>query len=787
MRNVAALLAVAMGIPALAPCQGITSAYINFEGSQTNPVRLSPDGTRLFAVNTPAARVSVFDVTSAAHPALIAEIPVGIEPVSVNPRSNDECWVVNQESDSVSIVSVSRGIVTDTIYAKDEPMDVVFASGMAFVSLSRNNQINAYDVNTHQLMASVPVFGGNPRALAVSPDGSKVYAAFALSGNHTTIIPVPNAPAPPPPVNPKLPPAPPQGIIVDAGDPSWSSFIQFTMPDNDVVEINAAAPAVTRYFSGVGTINLGLAVNPVTGDLYVANTDALNLVRFETNLRGHFIDSRITRISIASGTVTPFDLNPGIDYSILPNPAAKSIALSQPAGTVFDPSGAFLWTSAFGTDRVAKVDTNGHVMARIEIGNTPGAQVDSRHKRGPRGLALDASGRTLYVLNRISDTLSVVDTAAGAVLRELPVGYDPTPESIKEGRGFLYDAKLSGNGTGACGSCHIDGDMDHLAWDLGDPTGSMAETKDPVTVVFHPMKGPMTTLALKGLNNLQPYHWRGDKADFAAFNPAFNTLLGGSELSNADMTSYQDFVFTILFQPNPNENLDRTMPATIAGGSPSTGLQIYKHQAFAFGIVTCGLCHFYPGTGTDKLIIPAALLQQPQPFKTPQMRNIYQKLLFNNAPGAASIDGYGLLHDGSKAGAFEFLSDPVFGSFSTDTYIQTQLNAFMQCFDTGMAPAVGYTRTVTAKNVSNTYIMDDWATLESQAAALNIDLIVKGTINGQVHGLLYQPASNNYVTDTAGLGPFTRAQLITFITGGDTLSPMGVPYGAGLQMGIAAP
>ena len=79
--------------------------YVNFEGKQTNPVRLSPDGTRLFAVNTPDARLSVFDVSNPSNPILIAEIPVGIEPVSVNPRSNDEAWVVNEVSDSVSIVS----------------------------------------------------------------------------------------------------------------------------------------------------------------------------------------------------------------------------------------------------------------------------------------------------------------------------------------------------------------------------------------------------------------------------------------------------------------------------------------------------------------------------------------------------------------------------------------------------------------------------------------------------------------------------------------------------------
>ena len=38
--------------------------FVNFEGKQTRPVCLSPDGARLFAVNTPDARLSVFDVSN---------------------------------------------------------------------------------------------------------------------------------------------------------------------------------------------------------------------------------------------------------------------------------------------------------------------------------------------------------------------------------------------------------------------------------------------------------------------------------------------------------------------------------------------------------------------------------------------------------------------------------------------------------------------------------------------------------------------------------------------------
>src|ERR1041384_7663421 len=103
-------------MPATSPLWA--QSYVNFEGKQTRPICLSPDGTRLFAVNTPDARLSVFDVTHPLSPFLIAEIPVGVEPVSVNPRDNNEVWVVNEVSDSVSIVSVTNRMVMDTLAAE---------------------------------------------------------------------------------------------------------------------------------------------------------------------------------------------------------------------------------------------------------------------------------------------------------------------------------------------------------------------------------------------------------------------------------------------------------------------------------------------------------------------------------------------------------------------------------------------------------------------------------------------------------------------------------------------
>jgi hypothetical protein len=300
------------------------------------------------------------------------------------------------------------------------------------------------------------------------------------------------------------------------------------------------------------------------------------------------------------------------------------------------------------------------------------------------------------------------------------------------------------------------------------------------------MKGPMATQSLRGLSTLQPFHWRGDKADFLAFNPAFDSLMGGTQLSSADMTAYRDFINTIAFQPNPNQNLDRSLPASFAGGNPAAGRNTFLTEPFASSLA-CNSCHTAdPGPGTNLAIIPANILQESQALKVPELRNLYQKVNFDNTALSSSTGGFGFIHDGSMPDIFAFLSQPVFQSFANDTVRKTNLNAFLMCFDTGTAPAVGYSRTVTGSNVANPSLSSDWTLLERQAAAANIDLIVKGVLDGQLRGLLYRPVSNDYLPDKTGIGPFTRQQLQTKLQADATnaFTVMGVPPGSGIRMGI---
>ncbi|MEY2408356.1 MAG: hypothetical protein QOF48_1026, partial [Verrucomicrobiota bacterium] len=437
-----------------------------------------------------------------------------------------------------------------------------------------------------------------------------------------------------------------------------------------------------------------------------------------------------------------------------------------------------------------------------------GSAADPRHKRGPRGLAL-RSGQALYVLNHLANSITVVDPVSHQVVREIPIGsHDPTPASVRNGRGFLYDAKLSGAGLVSCASCHIDSEMDLLAWDLGNPQGSIdlvtakiSGVGIPNTFSMHPMKGPMTTQTLRGLRGLDPLHWRGDRTNFASFSGAFDGLLGGTALSPADMLAYSNFIVTIVYQPNPNQNLDRTLTNSFGGGDPIAGRNAYLSTNYVsgspLGNLRCNVCHAIP-TGSDKSLTPAQALQEPQDFKVPQLRATYQKMTFTNAPGAQSIGGFGLVHDGSDPSLFAFLSRPVFGTLAGDAVQKRNISGFVQSLDTGMAPAVGYSRTLTVANVNSAVASNEWNLLEQQAnlvnnlhlgtngiSLTNINLVIKGTLDGQLHGFLYRPKPvDNYLADSTVLGTMTRDQLRARILAGDTLTLMGVPLGSGTRIGI---
>ena len=73
-----------------APPAGATSSFTLFESGQVRPLALSPDGKRLYAVNTPDNRLEIFRIGKHGlrHR---GSVPVGLEPVAVAVRADGAC------------------------------------------------------------------------------------------------------------------------------------------------------------------------------------------------------------------------------------------------------------------------------------------------------------------------------------------------------------------------------------------------------------------------------------------------------------------------------------------------------------------------------------------------------------------------------------------------------------------------------------------------------------------------------------------------------------------------
>jgi DNA-binding beta-propeller fold protein YncE len=766
--------------------------FTHYEARHCHPIAITPDGTKILVVNSADGRLSVLVPGANGTPILIAEIPTGNEPVSVRARNNHEAWVVNEVSDSVSIIDLTEMRVIDSLSAADEPADVHFANGKAFVTCARNGIVRVFDAVTRSPLPSIPIQGLYPTAMSSSADGSKLYASFLLSGNRTTVLPADNARSQPNPTNPALPAPPKTALIV----PSNDSRVNYQVLDHDVVEIDTQTMSVIRYLSDVGTNLFDHQVHPTTGELWVLHSDSLNTIAFEPNLKGHFSFHRLSRQPLsANASAVPFDLNPGVNYAAPGTAAIIANGLAQPTALAIEPSGSHGWVAAFNSDRVAKVNlASGAIEQRINV--RTGADVSSSAMRGPRGLVLHPTQPFLYVSHKFTQSVSVISTANNAILSEVSISsVNVIPESLRRGRGYLYDARLSSHGTVSCATCHLDADRDGLAWDLGDPGGAMVIVKGSalsahITSVknrdLHPMKGPMVTQTLRGMASnttsvttpaasvTTKFHWRGDKPSIQSFNSTFADLLGGALIDVDDMNDLTNYLLSLRHHPNPNRNFDRTLKTAVSGGNAVAGRDLFNDHLASH----CATCHPL-ASGTDQNIDLMSEVGGKQPIKNPPLRTVYQRAAgFNPTPGASSLSGFGMSHDGTG------FALPKVHPYALDELTNAELvdvTAFIMSFDTGTAPVAAASHVVTS---ANAVAMSAALQTMETAAMADGDLIVHGRIDGGSMNFLWNKASQRYQSDQQTSATWTRASLLSLLHAGDAFVFSGTPAGQGAARSI---
>lgn len=822
--------------------------YVLFESGPVRPLAMSTDGQRLYAANTPDGKLEIFAVTDVGLVHLYS-VPVGMEPVAVAVASNGDVWVVNHLSDSVSIVDTQAITphVKTTLLVGDEPRDIVFGgagNNRAFITTAHRGQHNPSDpqstipgvgradvwvfesdasgaLNDRQPLTILSLLGDTPRALAVSPDGETVYAAVFHSGNRTTTLPPANFS--------KLPPLtsfdginqPDTGLIVQFNDFFWadeagndlSARVGFSLPDHDVFAIDASAdpPRSLRSYNTIGTTLFNMAVNPVNGDIYVSNTEARNMVRFSgvasrasTSVRGHIADNRITVIS--GDEIMPRHLNKHLDFSrLFGTPEEREASLSIPLQMVVSADGETLYVAAYGSGKVGVFNTDELAADSFR----PNAQTHIEVGGGPAGMVLDESRQQLYVLTRFDNAVNVVDLQQGAEIQQLKL-FNPEPEHIVVGRPFMYDARLtSSRGNDSCATCHVFGNLDALAWDLGDPDGVVQPIPNvyhPMTAghpglnfTFHPMKGPMTTQSMRGLKRHGPMHWRGDRtgsqrepdesleaAAFKEFNEAFEGFMAReNQLTEAQMQVFTDFTLELTYPPNPHRRLDNTLNADQA-----IGRQMFS-QGFARpnqGVELCAQCHTLdPARGLFGTSGLMSFNNQPgeKDFKIPHFRDQYQKVgmftpsLVNPFISGPQIRGFGYNHNGATS------SSAILAEFFLPTDLFRQTREFFIAFPTESPPILGEQTSISADNADSVSARLDLMITQARVTSPlpECDLVVQSPDAQQ--SWLYDRQSDRFMPDSSDGMALNEMAMRSLLTQADVLYLMTcVPWGSGQRIAL---
>ncbi len=813
--------ALLLGSFALPPAHGQgRDNYFNVESIQCSPITTATikGHTYILACNTPDNSLEIWDTdeNKPADQRFLRRIPVGLEPVSV-------IWDAARTRFTVASF-LSDSITSGVLRADSGP-----ASLFTLVDKIQN-------------------VGDEPIDLTLTPDGSKLLVTFNGASTVGAFHPVTLAPVP----SSLAFPAPTDNLLLE--DTS-------TSPDRVIKEPHAVATRGDRMFvlgfkggtgngtlfgstgydfdlytrslvdgsvigtGGLGSINWNMSFAS-GGDLYVVGGMAQNQLTGSAvaSAPTGFVTTNLYRVTGAE-TAAPVVFDRDLNMNSAGNPVSKAEALTMATDVaVYEPTLGVskVFVAAFGSDRVGALSNTTAAnplnwsVARIDI---PVAAGSLSARTGPRGLTLKPAtgslldpGDRLYVLNRLDNSIAIINPVNDTHLETFKLQSDPTPDHIVIGREFLFSAEHSGSGFVSCSSCHLDGRTDAVSWNLGEPGGfstafgrefvdspSLTTLSNLMSLLFNgfdPDKGPIITQTFQGLLNYDvepisqksvtnaPYHWRGDRSDFTKFNEGFANLLALGNLFGtaqapagiplSDMLAFEQYVNSINYPPNPKQPETRVYSGSIGNFNDRTSGSGAQRGMKSFHIRpllsqgtngrSCVQCHSLPvGSNSKYTDSFAGIAPTPQPLETAQVRGLFQREALHqvdgfDTAGPIKFSGmFGLTHAGGRRSINAFVN--LFGGPQDETEVVSQ---YMHEFDFGAGPMIGQVATVTAKNPAvGAARMKDF---EAQARLANNGVAIIGQVGSVALDYWFDPVSDLYVQDSTG-NTVNHTALVGMVTG----------------------
>lgn len=352
----------------------------------------------------------------------------------------------------VEVVDLETGALKSSFPAGHTPMSPVLHDGKLYVACRFDSRVVEMDAATGNVLNSWNV-PREPVALAVSPDGRKIWAAGHL--------------------------------------PAGTADGDFTAAALTLVEDGK----VTHFPLSNGTQGVrGMAASPDGRYLAVAHV----LSRYQvptTQLDRGWMNTNAVTIVDTEQPANPYPV-------LLDDPDAGA---ANPWGVLFTGDGGKLLVTHAGTHELSVIDFPALLerMKREDGDREPvserlGFLHDLRTRvplplNGPRSLATD--GNNVYVAGYFSDSVAEVPLKADAAPRKIALNEGFQPSREKLGEQYFNDASHCFQGWQSCATCHPDSRVDGLNWDLLND--GMGNPKNTRTMFLSHRTSPVMTLGVR--------------------------------------------------------------------------------------------------------------------------------------------------------------------------------------------------------------------------------------------------------------------------------------------------
>ncbi len=412
------------------------------------------DLDQLFVVDTAGRRVT-------------QRIDVGRYPYAIHPSVKGRLlYVADRRDDHVALVDLDQGRVVRRFPTGDDPHGLTTdpEETRLYVANLATSNLSVIDLASGQELKRLAT-GKSPYEVALSPDGTRVYVSSQMT----------------------LP----------------TLFRQPSVLEMTTVDVTLDRVTDRRDLPGT-IIGQGIAVSPDGRFVAVALEIPKNLLP-ETQIHQGWM----VTYAVAVAEARP---RGRVAYLLIDEP---ELYYPDPYDLEFSHDGRRLYLTSSGADVLTVIDWE-RALATLRVGEDgriglSDGEVErlSRHLgasadyvlariptgRNPKDVVVSPDDRRVYVANRLSDSITVVDAEELAVAGEIDLGGPKEVTLLRRGAIVFNFATISFQRQLSCNTCHPENMLDGLVYDIAADGGMGRNLTDNKT--------------MRGIAETAPFKWSG--------------------------------------------------------------------------------------------------------------------------------------------------------------------------------------------------------------------------------------------------------------------------------------